>query len=292
MARALLVALVVAGLLLAGAWWFQTRLIYLPDSGDVPPASAVLPGAQNVTVRTSDGLGLDAWFVPASEPSREVAVLVAHGNAGNRAGRAPLGEALAAEGLSVLLLDYRGYGGNPGTPSEDGLGLDVRAAHDWLLEQGFPAERIICFGESVGAAFAARLAADGGCGALVLRSPFESLPAVAGVHYPFVPSFLLREELAVREHVRKVGVPTTVVYGTADSMVPAEQSRAVARAAGNLHAEVVVEGAAHNDPVLLFGEPVVTAVVDLASAAGTASAHAPREQGKDRHEDVDVDGAD
>lgn len=263
MARALLAGLVVVSVLLAAVWFLQTRLVYLPDRAGVPAASAVLPDARDVTVRTADDLALDAWFVPAEEPARDVAVLVAHGNAGNRAGRAPLAKALTAEGLSVLLLDYRGYGGNPGTPSEDGLLRDVRAAQGWLVDEGFAVDHIVCFGESVGAAFAAALASEGGCGGLVLRSPFESLAAVAAVHYPFVPSFLLREELAVAEQVREVSAPTTVVYGTADSIVPPEQSRAVARAAANLHAEIAVEGAEHNDAVLLSGDPVVAAVVDL-----------------------------
>ena len=268
MARTVLVVLVLVGLLVAALWWFQSRLVYLPGSDEVPPASAVLPGAEEVTVPTSDGLDLHAWFLPASEPARDVAVLVAHGNAGDRSGRAPLAEALRAEGLSVLLLDYRGYGGNPGTPSEQGLTRDVRAGSAWLAEHGFPAHRVVCFGESVGAAFTARLAAEGRCGGLLLRSPFESLADVAAVHYPFVPSFLLREDLAVTEHLRDVTVPTVVVYGTADSIVPPEQSRAVARAAPNLHAEVVVQGAGHNDLVLLDGDVLVEAVLDLADVVG------------------------
>lgn len=267
MARAVLVVVLVAALLVGAAWLFQRRLVYLPSGGAVPPAAEVLPGARDVVISTSDGLELGAWYVPASAPDREHAVLVAHGNAGNRAGRAPLAEALAAEGLSVLLLDYRGYGGNPGTPSEDGLALDVRAGRQWLLEAAeLPADRLVYFGESVGAAAVAELAVEHPPAALVLRSPFESLAAVARVHYPFVPSGFLREDLAVAEHVSRVQAPTVVIYGTEDSIVPAEQSREVARAAGNLHAEVGVPGADHNDLVLLSGDPVVDAVVDVVDA--------------------------
>ncbi|MGH3924238.1 MAG: alpha/beta hydrolase, partial [Pseudonocardiaceae bacterium] len=128
------VVLGVTVLMFGLAWSLQRRLIYLPDRAAPPPAASVLPGARDVVLRTDDGLELGAWYVPPSGPDRHVAVLVAPGNAGNRAYRAPLAARLSAEGLAVLLVDYRGYGGNPGSPSEDGLARDVRAAHRYLVE--------------------------------------------------------------------------------------------------------------------------------------------------------------
>jgi len=106
----------------------QRRLIYFPFPAQVPRAAAVVAGAREVTLRTVDGLALGAWLVEPGAPDRGVAVLVANGNAGNRSLRAPLARALASAGLAVLLFDYRGYGGNPGRPSEQGLARDVRAA--------------------------------------------------------------------------------------------------------------------------------------------------------------------
>ena len=100
-------------------WTLQRQLIYFPDPAGVPPAGEVIAGARDVTVRTEDGLELGAWFVPAADgptPDASMAVLVAPGNGGNRAGRAALAEELSDRGLAVLLLDYRGYGGNPGSP--------------------------------------------------------------------------------------------------------------------------------------------------------------------------------
>src|SRR6266498_5871546 len=111
----------------------QRRLIYLPFPTQVPPAAEVVANAREVTLQTGDGLELGAWLVGAGEPDRGVAVLVANGNAGNRSLRAPLARALASAGLAVLLFDYRGYGGNPGRPSEQGLARDVRAAHRFLI---------------------------------------------------------------------------------------------------------------------------------------------------------------
>jgi pimeloyl-ACP methyl ester carboxylesterase len=263
--RAAVVLLLLFTLLVSLLWAFQRRLIYLPDAGPVGAAAAAVPGAQDVVLTTSDGLDLGAWYVPGSGPD-PVGVLVANGNGGHRGLRAPLARALAGEGLAVLLFDYRGYGGNPGSPTEEGLARDVRAARDFLLDDaGLRADRLLYFGESLGAAVVTELAVEHPPAGLVLRSPFTDLAAVGGVHYPFLPvRALLRDRYPVAERVAAVDVPTTVVYGGADSIVPPEQSRAVADAAGRLHRLVEVPGADHNDRVLLDGEAVVGAVVELA----------------------------
>jgi alpha-beta hydrolase superfamily lysophospholipase len=258
---------VLAALVVALLWAFQRQLVYLPDRRPVPPAETVLPGARDVVLETEDGLELGAWYLPAAAAGAP-AVLVANGNAGSRELRAPLARALAEQGLSVLLFDYRGYAGNPGSPSEQGLARDVRAARRFLVEEArVPDERLLYFGESLGAAVVAELATEHPPAGLVLRSPFEDLASVGSVHYPLLPvRALLRDRFPVAEHVAEVEAPTTVVYGTADSIVPPEQSRAVGAAAARLHRLVAVPGADHNDPVLADGEPVVRAVAELADA--------------------------
>ena len=254
--------LVLAGALLALMWVFQRSLIYLPSRGPMPPAHEVIDGAQDVMLETSDGLHLNAWFVPARPPDSGSTVLVANGNAGDRSLRAPLAEALAEEGLSVLLFDYRGYGDNPGSPSEEGLARDVRAAYRFLADRGIPDERLFYFGESLGAAVVTELATEHPPAGLVLRSPFTDLASVGQLHYPFLPvRALLRDRFPVVEHIERLEVPVVVVWGTRDSIVPPEQSRAVAEAAGATTVEV--EGAGHNDLALLEGRELIDAVVAL-----------------------------
>ena len=256
----------VIALLLAALWAFQRHLIYLPSGQAVPPAAQVLDGARDVALETSDGVRLGAWLVPPRGPDRGVAVLVASGNAGSRALRAPLAGALAEQGLTVLLFDYRGYGGNPGSPSEEGLGRDARAARDWLVEDaGVDPARLVYFGESLGCAVVTELATEHPPAGLVLRSPFTDLAAVGRVHYPFLPvRALLRDRFPVAEGIARVQAPTIVVYGGADSIVPPSQSRAVAEAAADLRDVVEVPGADHNDRALLDGPEVIAAVVRLA----------------------------
>jgi uncharacterized protein len=273
MARAALVVVAVVVTLLVAVWALQRRLIYLPSTAAVPSAARVLPGARDVVLETTDGLRLGAWFVPADQPDGDMAVLVANGNAGDRAARASLARALSDRGLSVLLFDYRGYGGNPGRPSESGLARDVRAAHRFLVQEaGVPPERLLYFGESLGAAVVTELATEHPPAGLLLRSPFVDLAAVGRVHYPFLPvRLLLRDRYPLARQLAGVEVPVTVVYGSEDSVVPPDQSRAVAQRAPRLWRLVRIEGADHNDPTLFDGAELIDAVVALAGQMGGGS---------------------
>jgi len=252
---------VLAALVVMLAWVFQRRLVYLPFGPPDGSAAAYLDGGRDVALHTADGLDLTAWWAPATGPARDVTVLVAPGNGGSRLLRVPLARALAAEGFDVLLTEYRGYGGNPGAPTEEGLAADVGAAYGYLVEErGVPPERLVLFGESLGGAPLTRLAIERPVGALVLRSPFTSLADVGARAYPFLPvRALLRDRFPLLEQVRSVRVPVAVVAGEADEIVPVEQSRAVAQAAGASYTEV--PGAGHNDSELVSGPVVVDAVV-------------------------------
>jgi uncharacterized protein len=260
-ARGVVVVVVVMVVVLALFWTVQRSLIYLPQGAPTGPAA----GAEDVTIPTADGLELAAWHVPAR--GGRPTVLVANGNAGHRGLRAPLAAALARHGLGVLLFDYRGYAGNPGSPSEEGLAADARAARAFLVDEaGVSPEALIYYGESLGAGVVVGLAEEHSPAGLVLRSPFTSLADVGRVHYPFLPiRALLRDRYPVLETVARIEVPTVVVLGTSDSIVPPEQSRAVAKAAPGLQRLVEVAGADHNDLALLNGRELVEAVVALAN---------------------------
>lgn len=265
--RAGIVVAISLTVVIAVAWTFQRSLIYLPDRSAPPPVAELLPHGRDLTLATTDELELHAWFVPAApEADRELAVLYAPGNGGNRANRATIAAELSSRGFSVLLMDYRGYGGNPGSPSEDGLAADAKAAVRALEQEGYPPERTIYFGESLGGGVVARLQASHPPAAVLLRSPFTDLAAVGAHHYPFLPvGWLLRDRFPVVEHLSASLVPVTVVYGTADSVVPTEQSAQVADSAGNLVEEVRLEGVDHNDPEMV-GPPVADALARLADS--------------------------
>ena len=262
-----IVTLVVSGLL-GLLWSQQRRLIYFPSGGPVPPAAAVLPGARDVVLHTADGLELGAWYLPGTGGP---AVLVLPGNGGDRSMRAPLAAGLHRMGLSVLLVDYRGYGGNPGKPTEEGLATDARAAHDWLTAQP-EVDRVVYFGESLGAAVAVGLAIERPPAALILRSPFTSLPDVAGEHYPWLPvGKLLMDRYPSLQRIPTLQSPLLVIAGDEDDIVPWSLSRRLYEAAPEPKEFLTVPGAGHNDPALADGPQMLTAVERFLATHGISA---------------------
>jgi alpha-beta hydrolase superfamily lysophospholipase len=229
-------------LLTAGMWLAQRQLIYLPERELAAPPNDVTIR----TVETSDGVTHRVWVVPAaSEPVARV--LVFNGNAGNKGHRLPLALNLAAEGLEVVLFDYRGYGDTEGRPSEEGLLTDAETVAELALDTDLP---VVYLGESLGAGVATGLATRQPPDALVLRSPFTSVADMARAHYPFVPPFLIRDRYPVEDQIGALEVPVLVVLGAADSIVPPELSRRVFEAANGTKELVEMDGLNHNDPRL------------------------------------------
>lgn len=260
------VVLLVAGIVVGSMWALQRKLIYFPDGRTLPPAAQVIDGAREVTLHTADGLDLTAWFVPASGEAPGRAVLVAHGNGGSIADRAGLAVELADRGLAVLLLEYRGYGGNPGAPSEEGLARDAEAAVAALEALGYPPERTVFLGESLGTGVVARLATVHSPAGVVLRSPFTELADVGAHHYPWLPvRQLLTDRFPVTEHLRRVSAPVVVIRGDRDSIVPTGLSQRVAEAAPTLVEEIVLPGD-HNDAIMV-GSEVAEIVARLAGGS-------------------------
>jgi fermentation-respiration switch protein FrsA (DUF1100 family) len=249
--------------IIALIWTLQRRLMYFPTDGVPTPGEIGLTGVEPVIFETTDGLGLSGWFVAASGPSPRVTVLVFNGNAGNRAHRGPLAAALHRHGLQVLLVDYRGYGGNPGTPTENGLAADSRAARAYLAGRpDVDASRIVYFGESLGTAVAVDLAVEHPPAALILRSPFTSMADVGQHHYPFLPvRLLLRDRFAAIDHIQRIRAPLLVIAGGHDRIVPIDNSRRVYDAAVAPKSLLVFPDADHNDYELLAGGEMVRAIV-------------------------------
>ena len=224
------------------------RFIYYPDDR-VPPFDPPGGLGKGVTLQSAGGPALSAWHLPGGG---DTAAVLCNGNAGNRADRLPLSAGLRRRGLGVLSLDYRGYGGNPGEPEEEGLIADAAAAATYLAESP-GVTRLVYFGESLGAAVLVGLAERRPPAALVLRSPFTSLLDVARAHLPLVPSGIIDDRWASLERIRAIEVPLLVLTGTADRVVPYSQSVRLFEAAPGPRRLVTFEGADHNDPALTFG---------------------------------------
>ena len=260
----LAVPVVAVGLVVGLAWVFQRSLIYFP-ANSVPPIESLLPGGEDVAFITDDGLELHGWLVHAEGPERG-AIVVFNGNAGNRADRSDLGVRFAAAGFTTLLFDYRGYGGNAGSPSQDGLTMDGVAAVDFLSTR--TSAPLVLFGESLGAAVATEVAAARAPAALVLRSPFSSLVAVGRDHYPFLPvGWLLKDRWPTVDRIAEVDAPVLVIASRGDEIVKYPRSKEVFAAAAEPKQLVTFEEARHNDFELTSGSQLIQEVTRFLEAA-------------------------
>ena len=244
------------------AWAQQRRLIYFPF-GEVPNPEAVgLKGASAVSFPTADGLTLSGWFVSRTDAPHFM-VIVFNGNAGNRAFRAPLADALVNANLAVLLFDYRGFGGNPGSPSESALRIDARAAREYVRTRiDVNPRRIVYFGESLGTAVATELAVDDPPAALLLRSPFTSLTEIGRHHYSMLPvRWLLRDRYDTIDRITRVRAPILVIGGDRDRIVPMAQTRQLYDAARDPKSLLIIKGADHNDEPLVEGREMIDGVL-------------------------------
>jgi uncharacterized protein len=239
-------------LILAYLWAAQRNFVFHPsDERPDLAGSAVAALMRDVSVQGEGGLFLHAWYASA-QPSKPT-ILYFHGNAGTLSGRDERVLPYLRRGYGILLAGYRGYGGNPGTPTEAGLYADGRAHLDWLASQGVPAEQIVLYGESLGAAMAVQLATERRVKALVLEAPFASVLLSARMRFPlFAFDWLIKDKFANIEKIDQVQAPVFIVHGDIDHVTDVKFGRMLFDKAKEPKAGLWPQGAGHND-LLQFG---------------------------------------
>lgn len=242
--------------LLTGAVFVMQRTLLYPAGRELPElARHAVQGIEAVTTRTADGLELSHWFLPPTAPDAPV-IAIFHGNAGHLGERVPKFLSLADAGYGLLFAGYRGYGGNPGKPTEAHLTTDSRGLLEWLARQGFGPERTVLLGESLGTGIAVKMAAEGRGSAVILESPYSSIAAVAQKHYWYLPArWLILDKWNSVDHVQRISAPLLILHGTEDQTIPLRYAEALFDAAPEPKEMVVVPGATHVD---LFDHPGVT----------------------------------
>lgn len=252
--RFLRVAIIAYLAILVLARLFESHLIFFPNEpgrldGDWHPQN--LP-VEDVWLRTSDGVKLHAWWIPAA--NAQFTFLAFHGNAGNIANRADVYKFLHDTPANVLAMEYRGYGRSEGAPSEAGLYSDADASYQYLTQtrQIVPGT-IISFGQSLGTAVAAHLAANSQVGGVVLEAPFPSLSAMARRVFWFLPGIQLAviTQFRTDRQIQNIHAPILVVHCADDPVIPPdleEQVYAVAKAPKYI---LRVQGRCHEEASLI-----------------------------------------
>ncbi len=196
----------------------QRSLMYFPDTTHTTPAEAGLPEAAEVPLTASDGVQIRVWHV-APQNGKPV-ILYFHGNGGSLKYRVERFRRLIDAGIGLVALEYRGYGGLPGSPSERGLIRDAEAAYAYAAAR-YPAPQIVVWGESLGSGVTVALAAEKPVGRVILEAPFTSALAVGEQRYWYLPvRLLMTDQFRSDARIAKVTAPLLILHGVHDRVVP------------------------------------------------------------------------
>lgn len=262
-------ALVATPLVLAlSARGLARRLVFRTDRA----TSTAIPASAELTTTTArDGATVHALELPAA-PGASVVVHF-HNNSETMTGPLAMARALNARGLGVVLVEYRGYGISRGTPDEQGLYDDAEAVLDALAARGIGRERVVLSGTSLGTGVAAEMARRGRGSALVLVSPYTSIPDLLTSRVPpLVADLIVPDHFETLAKAPAIVVPTLVIHGDADTVVPCAMGERVAHAIRGA-TFLRVPGGGHGDGDLFAreGERLVRAIVRLAARGVVAS---------------------
>ncbi len=252
--------------------WMANRSAYFPmeyPDGDWGEQKRI--GAEEVWI-DAGGVRLNGWW--KARQGAQCAVLFLHGNAGNVSHRAGAMEDFSAAGAAVLVIDYRGYGKSAGWPTERGLYADAEAAYEWLRRQGWPEDRIVVVGESLGTTVAVDLASRRRVAALVLEAPFPSARAVARRILPWIgPAVVWGFD--AKSKIGAVRAPLLVIHGKQDEVIDYELGVEVFRAAREPKEMWTVARGHHNDLHVVEPAEFQRRLRDLMMASCNAATSSP-----------------
>jgi len=240
-------------------YFYQPKLIYYPHKEIVASPNDILLDYEEVTLTTSDNYEINAWWIPNA--NARATLLFFHGNAGNISHRLDSINNFHQLGLSVLIIDYRGYGISPGTPSEQGTYNDAEAAWSYLTkEKNIPPNNIVIFGRSLGGAIATWLAEKHASAALIIESSFTSIADIGKYYYPYLPTKLLaRIKYPSKDRIPKIKTPILFIHSPNDEIIPYEHGQALFEVANKPKSFLQIHGS-HNDGFMISGRKYIDGI--------------------------------
>jgi len=220
--------------------------VYVPDRKRLAPKDAGLAGVEEVVFKATDGTRLIAWY-RAAQPGKPT-LLYFGGNSGSAAYRSNKIKAIGADGYGVFMLNYRGFGGSGGRPTEKRITADAVSAYDYLRGLGVAPHDIVAYGESLGTAVATRLSLQREVTALVLEAPFTSVVDVGLLMWPFLPlKLIMVDQYRTIDRIGQVTAPLFIIHGGRDNVIPLDQARRLLHEANEPKTLSLVARAGHND---------------------------------------------
>jgi len=202
-----------------GLYVFQRNLLYHPTENNYS-GDRLTVNIEKIKITNEDNIELLAWY-HKKDIKKYKTILYLHGNAGSLENRIHKINHFDDININFLLLSWRGFNGNAGKPTEQGLYQDARSAVKWLMNQGVIEENIIIYGESLGTGVATEIAQNKNFAGIILESPFTSMVAAGKSKYPIFPiKLLLKDKYESDKKIKKIISPILVMHGEADKIVP------------------------------------------------------------------------
>tara|TARA_B100000287_G_scaffold345312_1_gene332679 strand:- start:780 stop:1583 length:804 start_codon:yes stop_codon:yes gene_type:complete len=199
-------------------YFYQRKLLYHPFSPQIT-GEGLVHNFETINFKTSDNFVLKGWF--HLKNSNKKTILFLHGNAGNLDNRIDKLNSLGSMEINFLIIAWRGYSGNLGSPSEVGLYKDALGAIKWLNEKGISNDQIVLYGESLGTAIATEVGQNKNFAGIILEAPFTSMVDMGQKIYPIFPvRFLLKDKYESKNKIKNLKSPILVLHGRKDKIVP------------------------------------------------------------------------
>ncbi|WP_422344134.1 alpha/beta hydrolase [Parasphingorhabdus sp.] len=249
--RAVLVSLAITAglyvLIVALAYSFQRNLLYFPDQTVLTDQQLNEAEFSAVSI-TAEGTGklLSLWRAP-TDPTKPV-IIHFHGNAGSPALRLPIYQAMAQDGAGVLAVGYPGYGGNPGSPSEEAFYATAQAHYDWLIARGYSADQIVIAAQSLGTGVAIWLASRNDASGLILEAAYTAMDDMAQRQFSILPAkLLIKDRYRSLDRINEINMPLSWIHGTNDELIPFAMGQVLFDAAKEPKTSHPIRNGGHND---------------------------------------------
>jgi fermentation-respiration switch protein FrsA (DUF1100 family) len=232
---------------------FQRNLMYHPQENNYF-GDKLKVEIEKVNITTIDNINLLGWF-HKKDLNKFKTIIYFHGNAGTLDNRIHKLNHFKDMEVNFLIIAWRGFSGNQGSPSEKGLYIDGRSAVNWVLKQGVIEEDIILYGESLGTGIATELAQHRNFAGVILETPFTSMINAAKKFYPYIPvNLLLKDRFENFKKIKNINSPVLIMHGEKDTIVPFTMGRKMYQLANEPKYSYFTK---HDDHMMVYNEPMI-----------------------------------
>ena len=232
---------------------FQRNLMYHPNENNYF-GDKLNVSVEKVKIKTTDNLNLLGWFHKKNLKKFKT-IIYFHGNAGTLENRIHKLNHFKDMDVNFLIIAWRGFSGNEGKPSENGLYMDGLSAINWIIDQGVKEEDIILYGESLGTGIATELAQHKNFAGVILETPFTSMINAAKEFYPYIPvNFLLKDRYENYKKINNINIPILIMHGEQDTIVPFKMGKKMYQLANEPKYFYFTK---HDDHMMEYDEPMI-----------------------------------